>query len=106
MSDTVFSTNAALGAYRTLQKMPAAAQEPETAQPVGQDFANVLAEAGKNAIADAQSAENVMTSGLAGGHSTQEIVQATLELEQTVQLAVSVRDKFVEAYQEIMRMPI
>ncbi|QFT47368.1 flagellar hook-basal body protein FliE [Roseivivax sp. THAF40] len=106
MSDPVFSTNAALGAYRTLQKMPAAAPEADAAQAVGNDFAKVLAEAGSSVISEAQDAESVMASGLAGGHSTQDIVQATLELEQTVQLAVSVRDKLVEAYQDIMRMPI
>ncbi len=106
MSDTIFSTNAALGAYRTLQKMPTASPEAPSGEAVPGDFASVLADAGKGVISEARAAEQVMTSGLAGGHSTQEIVQATLELEQTVQLAVSVRDKLVEAYQDIMRMPI
>jgi flagellar hook-basal body complex protein FliE len=106
MSDTIYSAKAALGAYRSLQNMPSAPSAPGTPDAPQADFAEILAGAGKGAIEKAQAAEAVMTEGLAGGHTTQEVVQATLELEQTVQLAVSVRDKLVEAYQDIMRMPI
>jgi flagellar hook-basal body complex protein FliE len=34
------------------------------------------------------------------------VVEATLELETTLRIAVSMRDKFVQAYQEVLRMPI
>ena len=34
------------------------------------------------------------------------MVEATMEMETTLRLAVSVRDRLVEAYQQIMQMPI
>ena len=37
---------------------------------------------------------------------TQQVVEATLALESTVKTVVAMRDKFVEAYQEVLRMPI
>jgi len=44
--------------------------------------------------------------GLTGQASLQEVVQATMAMEQTVQVSVALRDKLVEAYQEVMRMPV
>ncbi len=43
---------------------------------------------------------------MAGEASTQQVVEATIALESTVKIAVSMRDKLVEAYQEVMRMSI
>ena len=44
--------------------------------------------------------------GLRGEIGRQEVVEATLALESTVKTVVALRDKFVEAYQEVLRMPI
>ena len=44
--------------------------------------------------------------GLVGDVSAQQVVEATLEMETTLKLAVSVRDRLVEAYQQVMQMPI
>ena len=50
--------------------------------------------------------EAVAQAGLRGEADTQQVVEAMLAMESTVKVAVSVRDRFVEAYQEILRMPI
>ena len=44
--------------------------------------------------------------GMTGQLDTQSVVEATVALEATVKVAVSMRDKFVEAYKEVLRMPI
>ncbi|ETX28917.1 flagellar hook-basal body complex protein FliE [Roseivivax isoporae] len=106
MTESLVSSNAALGAYRLSQGLRTEPGAAPATGPAGADFADMLAEAGANAVERARSAEAVMTEGLAGGHSTQDVVQATLSLESTVKVTVAIRDKLVEAYQEIMRMPI
>ncbi|MHA6345270.1 flagellar hook-basal body complex protein FliE [Roseivivax sp. CAU 1761] len=107
MTESLVSSNAALGAYRASQGLTfdrgSAAAAP---QADGADFAQLLVDAGASAVREARSAERVMQEGLAGGHTTQEVVQATLSLESTVKTTVAIRDKLVEAYQEIMRMPM
>ncbi len=47
-----------------------------------------------------------VTAGLAGRADAQAVVQALAETELAVQTAVAVRDKVVEAYNEILRMPV
>jgi flagellar hook-basal body complex protein FliE len=48
-----------------------------------------------------------MTVGAMHGKvSLQEVVGATMKAEMAVETAISVRNKMIEAYQEIMRMPV
>lgn len=80
--------------------------------------------AGKNAIAPAQAAgtgfldvaqgflatlqasEKTAMSAMTSGADPHALVQALAQTELAVQTAVTVRDKVVEAYQEILRMPV
>ena len=50
--------------------------------------------------------EATVKAGLAGRADPQAVVEALAATELAVQTAVSVRDKVVEAYQEILRMPV
>ena len=50
--------------------------------------------------------EQQVHAGLAGRADAQAVVQALAQTELAVQTAVAVRDKVVEAYQEILRMPV
>ncbi len=50
--------------------------------------------------------EATVTAGLAGRADPQAVVEALAATEMAVQTAVAVRDKVVEAYQEILRMPV
>lgn len=73
----------------------------------GVDFGDVL----KNAIGgtvDAQRAAEKMSAAAANGENVpmHDVIQAVGKAEITLQTMVAVRDKAVEAYQEIMRMPI
>jgi flagellar hook-basal body complex protein FliE len=50
--------------------------------------------------------ETQVQAGLVGRADAQAVVQALAQTELAVQTAVAVRDKVVEAYQEILRMPV
>jgi flagellar hook-basal body complex protein FliE len=50
--------------------------------------------------------EATVKAGLAGRGDSQAVVEALAQTELAVQTAVAVRDKVVEAYQEILRMPV
>lgn len=71
--------------------------------------ARAEAEAGKAAqgFADALNAtEQTAKSAVTGGADPHTLVTALAETEMAVETAVTVRDKVVEAYQQILRMPV
>ena len=51
-------------------------------------------------------AESVAIGGVVGAASTQEVVEAVMEAERTLQTAIAIRNKVVEAYLEMSRMQI
>lgn len=105
-SNAFLSINAASGAYRASRDMaaePVANIAPDESKP---SFADMVAQAGSDAVQTIREAEATAQTGLRGNADTQAVVEATLELDSTVKTAVAVRDKLVEAYQEIIRMPI
>jgi flagellar hook-basal body complex protein FliE len=63
------------------------------------DAINSVVEAGKNSDAQSQAMA-------AGKANLVDVVTAVTETEVAVQTLVSVRDKVIAAYEEIMRMPI
>ena len=101
---SVVSSAAIQGAYQSSQKLKVA-PNAETAK-AATSFTEMVGSAVQNVAETARGAEAAATSGLKGEIGTQAVVEATMELETTLRTAVAVRDKVVEAYQEIMRMPI
>lgn len=57
-------------------------------------------------MATLRQSEETVKAGLAGRADPQAVVEALAATELAVQTAVAVRDKVVEAYQEILRMPV
>jgi flagellar hook-basal body complex protein FliE len=78
---------------------PAVAPEP---QPEGAGFAGLAASFAETLAAGEDAARAAMT-GNADPHA---LVQALAASELAVETVVAVRDKVVEAYQEILRMPV
>jgi flagellar hook-basal body complex protein FliE len=101
--NSVVSTAAIQGAYRSGQSLPAAGADAAAGD---ETFADMLRGVASEAVDTARTAEATAAAGLRGEIDTQSVVEATLELETTLRVAVSMRDKFVQAYQEILRMPI
>ncbi len=76
-------------------------------QPVGAtSFSDVLADVTKNAVSALKAGEAAAITGVQGKTSVQNVVEAIMSAEQSLQTAVAVRDKVVSAYQEISRMAI
>ena len=104
--DKLISTslvNSAYGSSSRLQGGPGETQAQEEAQV---SFGDMVRNAAQESVQVVREAEQVQQAGLAGDASAQKVVEATLEMETTLRLAVSVRDKLVEAYQQIMQMPV
>ncbi|MEM9575686.1 MAG: flagellar hook-basal body complex protein FliE [Pseudomonadota bacterium] len=92
-------TSTAIQSYQ--QARPATEPEPEytsvsdTLGRVAKDFATTLAES-----------EKASKAAMIGDADPHALVQALAQTELAVEAAVSVRNKVVEAYQEILRMPV
>lgn len=72
----------------------------------GSGFAQFMETSIQNAIDSVRTGERMSAAGLEGKASAQDVVQAVLSAELTVQAVVAVRDKLVNAYLDVMRMPI
>ena len=59
-----------------------------------------------SAIADLRAGEAASIAGMEGKMSVQQVVEAVMSAEKSLQTALAVRDKVVSAYQEIGRMAI
>jgi flagellar hook-basal body complex protein FliE len=94
------------GAYKTSQglkseqKVPFAAETPKTS------FSDLVRDAGADAVQTIREADVALQDGLQGKISTQQMIEATLEAEATLSQVVGLRDKLVQAYQEVLRMPV
>ena len=85
-------------------------QVQTVARPERRDPVRTAGEAFKLAATDfmetLRQGEETVKAGLAGRADPQAVVEALAATELAVQTAVAVRDKVVEAYQEILRMPV
>lgn len=72
--------------------------KPEPAQPLAE---------GAKAFAAVMDRADAATQGFAAGTvDTQSVVEAIAQAEMALQTAVTVRDRIVGAYQEVLRMPL
>ena len=72
----------------------------------GPSFSDVLAEVSSGALGALKQGEAAAISGITGKSSVQEVVQAVLLAEQSLQTAIAIRDKIITAYLEVSRMQI
>lgn len=78
---------------------------PGAAAP-GADFGDVLAQLASGVRTTMRTGEATAISGIQGKASTQQVVEAVMSAEQSLQTAIAVRDKVVAAYLELSRMAI
>ncbi len=74
--------------------------------PGGADFGSILAQAAQNTMQSLKAGEQASLRALAGKADVGQVVQAVSAAEVTLQATIAVRDRVVQAYQEIIRMPI
>lgn len=70
------------------------------------DFGQVLLESAQQTLNTLKVGEKTAMEAVAGKADAHSVVEALATAEMAVQAAVTVRDKVVEAYQEILRMPV
>ncbi len=83
-----------------------AATRPATAAKPEPGGSGTLANAARDFAATLQKGEDTALAAMTGGADSVSLVQALAQTELAVETAVTVRDKVVEAYQEILRMPV
>jgi flagellar hook-basal body complex protein FliE len=69
-------------------------------------FTNVMTEALDQAVQTGHTADNQAVKAISGGGNLTEVVTALSHAEMTLQTATAIRDRVVQAYQDIMKMPI
>ena len=72
----------------------------------GVDFGTLLTQMTADAAGVVRHAEATSIAGIQGRASVQQVVEAVMAAEQTLQGAVAIRDNVVAAYLEISRMQI
>jgi flagellar hook-basal body complex protein FliE len=100
---------AASNAYNLAQRLTNQTQSTQTlekaadAQP---DFAHMVKDGVTGVLDKGQVAETTATQMVAGKADVVDVVTAVAETEVALETMVSVRDRVISAYEEIMRMPI
>ncbi|MGY6707029.1 MAG: flagellar hook-basal body complex protein FliE [Rhizobiaceae bacterium] len=83
-----------------------AAQPPATAATEGPSFAEALQARMASTVGNLEQAETMSIAAIRGEADTREVVDAVMSAEQSLQAAIAIRDKVVQAYLEVSRMQI
>lgn len=99
----VVTPSAAADAYGRIDR-----GEPGTGAASGAagDFSATLQRAIQGALDTGHAADAQAVAGISGGGNLTEVVTALAHAELTLQTATTIRDRVVQAYQDIMKMPI
>ena len=83
-----------------------AANKPATAPTPNDGAGDAFGRAAGSFVETLQQGERTAMAAMTGGADPHALVQALAQTELAVETAVTVRDRVVEAYQEILRMPV
>lgn len=83
-----------------------AANRTATAPNADGEAASYLSSAASEFLSTLQASETASMQAMSGDTDPHTLVQALSQAELAVETVVTVRDKVVEAYQEILRMPV
>lgn len=75
-------------------------------QNTGMNFSEILGNLASDTVNSIKGAEAMSFQGMQGKANTREVVDAVLEAQQSLQTALALRDKVVNAYLEITKMQI
>lgn len=98
----------AINAYQSAAKTAASSASVQTEDqvPAGQSFSDLLHSTTLQAVEAGKQSEQVSKQALAGKADLRDVVVAVQNAEVTLETVVAVRDKVVNAYNEILKMPI
>lgn len=101
MNSLTVTPAGAAGAYARVQD-GASLASPEAAD----GFGAALARAVGGVIATGKDADAKSMQAISGGGNITDVVTAVTKADLALQSAVAIRDRVVQAYQDVMRMPI
>lgn len=104
VSSVMSSIDGVSGVARTSDVAKSSPAAPASASTIG--FDGVMEQVAADAIGALKAGEAASISSIQGKVSAQRVVEAVMTAERTLQMAVAVRDKVVQAYQEVSRMAI
>ena len=104
ISSTVISAGQAVARSAETNVTSSAAGAVQSSSELG--FDSVMKQVTSDAIGTLKAGEAASISAIQGKESTRRVVEALMSAEQALQTAVAVRDKVVQAYQEVVRMSI
>lgn len=107
MTNAIGAFNRAVSAYqRAAQGIAGGDDQGERRDAAAGSFASMVKGALADAAASGQRSEAESVKALGGGADLSQVITAVAEAEVALQSVVAIRDKVVEAYKDIMRMPI
>lgn len=101
--DKIIDPNIAANAYSNTSNVGKAAK---VSGEDGVSFSDFLKQKASDVVDTLRTSEQMSAKAVTGEADITDVVQAVTAAELTLQTVVSVRDRLVGAYQEIMRMPI
>ena len=99
----------AAGAYQNLSGLSGkgmAAPASSSAKAEGMSFGDFLEGSVRNTIGALEQSEKVSADAVVGKADITDVMEAVNNAELMLDTVISVRDRMITAYQEIMRMPI
>jgi len=100
------STDGLLKASSTTRYSMSSSELGGTGETPVTSFSDAMAQVSQGAIDTIKQGEAASIAGVDGQASVQQVVEAVMAAESTLQTAIAIRDKVVTAYQEISRMSI
>ncbi len=104
-----FPINSALAAYGQTQSLTGGGKGAGLTGGMGTeapDFANLVRESIQNVVETGRKSEQLSLDMVNGNANIVDVVTAVSQTELAVESLVTVRDRVISAYEEIMRMPI
>jgi len=95
----------AIDAYNEAVRNPGKAA-PEPPSGAGSEFGNLVRGAIDEARKIGEKSESLSVAGIADRADIGQVVTAVAEAEVTLQTVVAIRDKVIDAYKDIIRMPM
>ena len=95
----------AINAYTNAAKSATGLDAREGSDPSG-GFADLVREATGNAVTTIKKGEAMSLQAIMGKADMADVITAVNNAEVTLQTVVAVRDKVIQAYQDIIRMPL
>ena len=101
--------NAATSAYNSASKLINQAAKPNTdlsAKATGNNFADLLAQNVQGVVDQGRASDAMAMNMVSGKANVVDMVTALTKTEMAIESMVTLRDKVITAYEEIIRMPI